>query len=372
MKVFAIVSVLLGVCLPGSVAGQTAFSAGSGSLPRVDVTKSKLARETSAVPAKHFANPLAFEANVGQTDHRVKFLARGQGYSLFLTDRDAVFTFRDKTANPERPAGSREPSPANAEASSTGDSSFRMSFVGANAAPQISGTDKLEAQTNYLIGNEPSQWHTHVSNYGKVLYTDLYPGISALYYGNDRRLEYDFKVKPGAAVDQIALAFDGATNLHLDKSGDVAFHSGSRAIGIQKPTIYQISDAGARVEVPGAWVLKNDHTLGFSVSNYDHSRELVIDPSFNFNQDSLPLFTYLPSNSGSGYTQGSGIAMGPGNSVYVGGETSLPSFPGTSGELQTTNPNDGQYAGFVSMFNSFGVLQWSTFLGGERRRSGHF
>ena len=34
--------------------------------------------------------PLSFELNRGQTDGRVKYLARGQGYSLFLTSREAV------------------------------------------------------------------------------------------------------------------------------------------------------------------------------------------------------------------------------------------------------------------------------------------
>ncbi|MCL5671311.1 MAG: hypothetical protein M1423_08465, partial [Acidobacteria bacterium] len=34
--------------------------------------------------------PLSFEVNRGQTDSRVKFLSRGQGYTLFLTGRDAV------------------------------------------------------------------------------------------------------------------------------------------------------------------------------------------------------------------------------------------------------------------------------------------
>lgn len=283
MKVLQIVSLLLGGCLAGSVAAQAPVVIGSGPLDSVEASRSIPARKTSAVAAKHFANPLAFEANVGQTDKRVKFLARGQGYSVFLTDRDAVFAFGDRPANLKRPIPSKAPIRSHGD-----ESSFRMSFVDANQAPQVSGTDKLEAQSNYLIGSDPEQWHTHVSNYGKVLYTDLYPGISALYYGNDRKLEYDFKVQPGAAVDRIALALDGATGLHLDKSGDLAFHCGTREIGIQKPTIYQISDAGARVEVAGSWVLKNDRTLGFSVPNYDHSRELVIDPSFNFELANIP------------------------------------------------------------------------------------
>ncbi|PYQ50636.1 MAG: hypothetical protein DMF59_10325, partial [Acidobacteria bacterium] len=35
--------------------------------------------------------PLAFEANVGQTDRRVTFLARGSGFELFLTQTEAVY-----------------------------------------------------------------------------------------------------------------------------------------------------------------------------------------------------------------------------------------------------------------------------------------
>ena len=36
--------------------------------------------------------PLMFEPNVGQTDHRVQFLARGTGYGLFLTGDGAVLS----------------------------------------------------------------------------------------------------------------------------------------------------------------------------------------------------------------------------------------------------------------------------------------
>ena len=36
--------------------------------------------------------PLSFELNQGQTDSRVRFLARGQGYGVFLTDNGAAFS----------------------------------------------------------------------------------------------------------------------------------------------------------------------------------------------------------------------------------------------------------------------------------------
>ena len=38
--------------------------------------------------------PLSFEINKGQTDSRVRFLSRGDGYSLFLTGSEAVLTLR--------------------------------------------------------------------------------------------------------------------------------------------------------------------------------------------------------------------------------------------------------------------------------------
>src|SRR5580658_7186497 len=44
--------------------------------------------------------PLSFEANSGQTDARVKFLARGAGYTVFLTDRDATLRLEGPSAEP--------------------------------------------------------------------------------------------------------------------------------------------------------------------------------------------------------------------------------------------------------------------------------
>src|SRR5271168_3701985 len=51
---------------------------------------------TVATPAKgHAVTPLArlfFEPNVGQTDGQVRYFARAGGYTLFLTNHEAVFS----------------------------------------------------------------------------------------------------------------------------------------------------------------------------------------------------------------------------------------------------------------------------------------
>ena len=62
---------------------------------------SRQSKQTAALPPKRPAVrkayghlPLSFEENLGQTDARVKFLARGRGYSLFLTSTEAVLELR--------------------------------------------------------------------------------------------------------------------------------------------------------------------------------------------------------------------------------------------------------------------------------------
>ena len=62
--------------------------------------------------------PLTFEPNRGQTDPRVAFVARGPGYTLFLTPTEAVFSLaRPGTASTDtavHPAGVVHPPDASA------------------------------------------------------------------------------------------------------------------------------------------------------------------------------------------------------------------------------------------------------------------
>jgi|HubBroStandDraft_6_1064221.scaffolds.fasta_scaffold267498_1 hypothetical protein len=136
------------------------------------------ARDAKSAKAALLGVPLNFEANQGQTDRRVKFLSHGDGCALFLTSHAAVFTLRP-------PAGAKAPPTV-----------FRLELRGANRAAQVSGADKLAAVANYYIGNDASKWRNGIATYGKVKYEGIYPGVDAVFYGNQRQLEYDFVVAP--------------------------------------------------------------------------------------------------------------------------------------------------------------------------------
>ncbi|WP_295578515.1 hypothetical protein [uncultured Lamprocystis sp.] len=135
--------------------------------------------------------PYTFEANGGQADAAVKFLARGPGYSLFLTPGEAVLSLHTKQPQPAPRPGIRsasEPGPTPAAvpeptAAATPPAVLRLSLVGANPEPTMRGEAALPGKVNYLRGKNPAAWRTGLSTYAKVRYEGVYPGVDLVYYG---------------------------------------------------------------------------------------------------------------------------------------------------------------------------------------------
>jgi hypothetical protein len=131
-----------------------------------------------------------------------------------------------------------------------------MKLVNANPASQIEGLDELPGKSNYFIGSDPQQWRTGVTNYAKVKYREVYPGVDLVYYGHERQLEYDFILAPGADPKQIKLAFDGAERMRIDSEGNLALSTAAGEARQRKPVIYQEVN-GERRSVEGRYKILN-------------------------------------------------------------------------------------------------------------------
>ena len=112
--------------------------------------------------------------------------------------------------------------------------------MGANPKAKVVGLDELPGKSNYFIGNDPKKWRTNVPSYARVKYEGVYPGVDLVYYGNQRQLEYDFVVAPGADPNQIKLSFAGADGMRVDAaSGDLVLNLGDDEVRFHKPAVYQ-------------------------------------------------------------------------------------------------------------------------------------
>lgn len=269
-----------------------------------------------APPAKTFSLPLFFEPNQGQTDPRVKFLARGAGYGLFLTGDEAVLEL-------QHVAPSAQPSGVRGRSRQVTNSLIRMRLDGANASARVSGASPLPGKSNYFIGNDAAKWRLNIPQFARVEYAAVYPGVDLVYYGDQGRLEYDFRVSPGADPRQIALRFAGAS-LHIDsgKSGDLILATEQGEVRFHAPRIYQPAaasgNAAAKPEkaVAGSFRQLAGNRIGFAIGEYDHSRELVIDPTLAYS-------TYV---GGAGTELLTQVAVDQGGKIYVAGSTTSAYF----------------------------------------------
>ena len=299
--------------------------------------------------------PLAFERNMGQSDAQVKYLSRGTGYEVFLTPKEVVLALWQL---PHRNSPALVRPSDNPKASV-----LRLQLAGANPSLAMEGMSQLDRKANYFIGNDPKNWTGGVPSYERVEYKGIYPGVDLAFYGQERRLEYDFVVSPGADPKAIALQLVGSKKTHVDSRGDLVVSIPAGEVSFQKPVIYQTGANGERQEIAGGYEIAKDGRVEFAVGEYDRSRTLVIDPVLDYS-------TYL---GGSAVGDSAlGVAVDGSGNAFVTGTTYNASFPLTTSPATTVGlgtPDAGiatNGGAFVSEIDPTGTKElYFSYLSGD-------
>jgi hypothetical protein len=323
-----------------------------------NITKPSDGEGSAKVIHEYAKLPMGFEPNVGQANAQVKFLARGEGYTVFLTPGEAVLGLRNGTGT--KPRDLARDSIASPERRS--DDTLRIKLIGANSEPVLAGIDELPGKSNYLKGNQPANWHVGIPTYLKVAEPGVYSGIDLVYYGTQRQLEYDFIVGPGADPRVIQLAIDGPKKLQIDKQGELVARVARGEVHLKKPVAYQEANGGKQT-VAANYLLRRDGGVAFQLGKYDKSRTLVIDPILSYS-------TYL---GGSNIDGANAIAVAPDKTAFITGGTYSLDFP-TAHPLQPNHggPDDFFKDAFVSKLSADGsTLLYSTYLGGKNEDVGY-
>lgn len=310
--------------------------------------------------------PLTFVRNSGQVDDTVRFYARGSGYAFYFTPRAVVVSLiKDFSTNALRQIGARRAG-GFADASPSRDvpvvgMTLALRFLSANPNVSLEGAKPGSSVVNHILGSDPKRWHAAFPTYERIVYRDLWDGVDLAVGGRAGELKYEFIVKPGARVEDIRLAYDGAQELSIDTVGNLLIKTSLGVLRDRQPVSYQIV-RGRRVPLDSRYVLPDtkDGSYGFALgTSYDPTYPLVIDPGLAYS-------TFL---GGSSTDLGLDIAVDREGAAYVTGPVSSFDFPTTPGAYQTALSD--QFDAFVTKVNASGTgFVYSTFIGGTNFDAG--
>jgi len=303
---------------------------------------------------------LTFTANNGQWNDAILFRSNIGNATMWFTREGAYYQFTrrmEKTIDKDRIKSSKFEMSINVPANET--MMIKASFIGAGEIIDVNGRDAVNYTCNYFLGNDRSKWKTNVPSYGTIVYEDLYPGVDLKYYGNNREMEYDFEISPGADPSQVMVRYDGIESLDITPTGELVVSTSWGEVVEQKPLVYQGSGTNRQI-VECEYRLLGDNTFGFNLpAGYDDALALVIDP----------VLSYSSYFGGGNHNIWSKVKVDDDGFIYLGGYTSSADFP-TEMALDEIY-NGGWDAVVTKLTPTGGDLVFSTYLGGSENDQIH-
>lgn len=189
------------------------------------------------------ASPLRFAPSKNLSDSPIKYSARAAAYSLFLSNDEADVVLHDQSP----PLG--EVTRGKLIVVQAYANLLRMRFVDSNPPTSVGPLNREDRLHAYCTA---------------VAYRGIYSGTDVIVRGDQRRIEFQVNLGPGADSDHIVLEIAGATSIQLDSDGDAIVHSGRESLTLQRPVLKL--GAGANFKsIRSAYRIESGNRLRFII-----------------------------------------------------------------------------------------------------------
>ena len=294
---------------------------------------------------------LQFIQNKNQWDKQVLFKTQNANYDIYIKNHSLVFN----TYSSEDIHHIEEALDSNKLAlfNSIRAHAYSLSLENASTSNDIVVENKCSNYVNYFVGKDPSKWAKEAPIYEKIIQQNVYPNIDWVLYSADNHLKYDFVVKPHAKCSDIRLIYSGAEGLSIE-NGNLKINTSLGEVIEEHPIAYQIID-NKKINIDCAFKLEGNQ-VSFSIDNYNHHYELIIDPS-------IIMGTY---SGGRDQVLAGCSTFDTLQNMYSAGTAINGLYPVTLGAYRTTYAGIGDV--IISKYNAIGTAQiFATYIGGYGR-----
>jgi PKD repeat protein len=288
-----------------------------------------------------------FIENKGQLTNNVKFYTQSSNVKMFLTNTGIIYQWvRYKSL---KVYDNDIEYYNNADKDSFSTETFRagVTLLNANPKPKIEVHDEQKSYLNFYLPQCPNGT-LNVKHYKKLVYKNIYNGIDWVWKFTDDGIKYDFIVHPGADYRQIQLQFDKEISPSIDREGNLRIENILGNLIEEAPITFNDNKI-----VESNFVLK-ENTLSFSVSDFNPAQPLLIDPTL----------IWVAFQGTRNKERAYGSAIDSLQNLYVAGSINSNGFTDTLSKKGYQIYNNGGEDGFITKFNIYGEVVWSTYFGG--------
>lgn len=216
------------------------------------------------------------------------------------------------------------------------------------SSTNIQARHKSATSIRYFNGERDVQ--PGISAYQEISLGNPYEGIEVLVKAHTNNVEKLFVVSADADASLIRVSLDGIKSLSVTKTGALDIVTGLGSVTFTAPVAYQQTN-GKREYIEVAYQVTGNE-YGFKLGDYDHSREVIIDP--------LVESTFL----GGGNRDRIVAVEVTDSAVYLTGRTTSVNFPVSFGAV--IDYQGGLDDAFIARLTpDLSTLLSATFLGGS-------